>query len=652
MKARKPLKWVTAVALTLFAGSAFGQGRVDHIFIIVKENRSFDSYFGTFQNVAGLSGAGAQPIGQCTSAAAADGLQGCYSDADCGGTVGACLRGTALEGNLTAKLSKGGTKVLVHNYAAGKDFSCTHTFGAGFKDVNGGQMNGFDAQCGGGNGATAPFTYYNHTDFCGYAGGTLTNGLCSLPTIWNYAQQGTLMDHFFASMLGPSYPNHLYFIAGQSNEAVNNPIGGEGGPNNWNCDSAILSGGTVTTPQPPYNPPYVYPINVGSYTASTSQMYLGGQCNASADAGKQGNACACYGKAGSVNSPPTLCTDTPDCGVTNADNCSALNNSKISGCVGGSKGCICPNITTIGDEMDAAGVTWKYYAQTAGSNGYQWNPISYIQHLRFGNDWANNVAYPGKNSKDTSSITSSSKFYQDVTACTTAPTCSSLAQVVWLSTGQPQNGHPGGSTNVVQADQSWTASVVQTIEQNSTVYNHSIIFITWDDWGGFYDHIAPNVISNTSWGIRVGAICVGPFCQNGISHANYEFSSFLKCIENPPASTITAWSITGNIATFTVLNGFVAGENVTLSGFPTSTFFNGQTVAVLSSGLSSTQFEADFTHANGNAAETGNAAEWAVSNLGQQDTNANVNNVCAPPGTVTGGEWTSGGVINLAGGGG
>ena len=71
---------------------------------------------------------------------------------------------------------------------------------------------------------------------------------------------------------------------------------------------------------------------------------------------------------------------------------------------------------------------------------------------------------------------------------------------------------------------------------------------------------------------------------------------------------ITGWSITSNVATFTYFTSsacFAAGESVTLSGFGTSTFFNGQTVTILSAGLSGTQFEANFTHANGSATEAG-----------------------------------------------
>ncbi len=67
----------------------------------------------------------------------------------------------------------------------------------------------------------------------------------------------------------------------------------------------------------------------------------------------------------------------------------------------------------------------------------------------------------------------------------------------------------------------------------------------------------------------------------------------------PAVSPITGFSITtgttSSVATFTAVNSFNAGEVVTLSGFGTSTYLNGQSVTVISTGLSSTQFEADVT---------------------------------------------------------
>lgn len=73
----------------------------------------------------------------------------------------------------------------------------------------------------------------------------------------------------------------------------------------------------------------------------------------------------------------------------------------------------------------------------------------------------------------------------------------------------------------------------------------------------------------------------------------------------PCDNQISAYSITSNVITITAPNSFIAGATTTMSNFPTSTFLNGQTLTVLSTGLSTTQFEANFTHANASATETG-----------------------------------------------
>ena len=63
-------------------------------------------------------------------------------------------------------------------------------------------------------------------------------------------------------------------------------------------------------------------------------------------------------------------------------------------------------------------------------------------------------------------------------------------------------------------------------------------------------------------------------------------------------ATITGYNITNEVATFTAANNLIAGQLVTLSGFPTSTFLNGQTFTVQAQGLSSTQFSALFIWRN------------------------------------------------------
>lgn len=78
-------------------------------------------------------------------------------------------------------------------------------------------------------------------------------------------------------------------------------------------------------------------------------------------------------------------------------------------------------------------------------------------------------------------------------------------------------------------------------------------------------------------------------------------------LQQPDAAQITAWSITSNVATFQASNNFVAGMPINIDSFVTSTFFNNRTATILSAGLSATQFEINFTHANGSGTENARA---------------------------------------------
>ena len=64
------------------------------------------------------------------------------------------------------------------------------------------------------------------------------------------------------------------------------------------------------------------------------------------------------------------------------------------------------------------------------------------------------------------------------------------------------------------------------------VWNSTVVFLTWDDFGGFYDHVPPPVRGNYRLGPRVALLIISPYAKKGyISHTQYEFSSFLKFAE-------------------------------------------------------------------------------------------------------------------------
>lgn len=91
------------------------------------------------------------------------------------------------------------------------------------------------------------------------------------------------------------------------------------------------------------------------------------------------------------------------------------------------------------------------------------------------------------------------------------------------------------------------------------------------------------------------------------------------------ASSITGFSITSNVVTIQATNNFVAGEQVQVSGLTTGTYLNGQTLTALKTGLSGTQFEANFTHADvALTTDSGTALGLQVANITSFSINSNV----------------------------
>jgi len=103
-----------------------------------------------------------------------------------------------------------------------------------------------------------------------------------------------------------------------------------------------------------------------------------------------------------------------------------------------------------------------------------------------------------------------------------------LAAVSWVVPSGRTSDHPALSDG---SGPSWVASIVNAIG-NSPYWSNTVIFITWDDWGGWYDHVAPSVINSYEYGFRVPLIVVSPFAKPGhVSHVTHDFGSILKFIE-------------------------------------------------------------------------------------------------------------------------
>ena len=160
---------------------------------------------------------------------------------------------------------------------------------------------------------------------------------------------------------------------------------------------------------------------------------------------------------------------------------------------------------TLIDLLDQAGIGWRYYAPSAGSI---WTGPNAIKHLSTGPDWKN-VIIP------------ESHVLTDIAA-------GQLAQVVWVIPDGKASDHALSNDG---SGPSWVASIVNAIGQ-SPYWKDTAIIITWDDWGGWYDHVAPSIYNFYEYGFRVPLIVVSPFSKKAyVSHVTHDFGSILRFIE-------------------------------------------------------------------------------------------------------------------------
>jgi phospholipase C len=176
----------------------------------------------------------------------------------------------------------------------------------------------------------------------------------------------------------------------------------------------------------------------------------------------------------------------------------------------------CFEITTLADSLNAAGISWRYYAPPHDHVGYEWSAYDAVPHIRYSSQWTQNVV------PDT-------QFISDALS-------GNLPAVSWLITGDASE-HPPQSTCF---GENWTVQQLNALMQGPA-WNSTAVFITWDDYGGFYDHVPPPGVDQYGLSIRVPLLIVSPFSIPGyISHTQYEFSSLLKFVEtrfNLPALT-------------------------------------------------------------------------------------------------------------------
>ena len=98
----------------------------------------------------------------------------------------------------------------------------------------------------------------------------------------------------------------------------------------------------------------------------------------------------------------------------------------------------------------------------------------------------------------------------------------------------PSYGNSEHPPDSISNGQAWVTKVVNAVMSGpEEQWLHTAIFITWDDWGGFYDHVPPIHIDPNGYGIRVPGLVISPWVQPGlIDHQVLSFDAYLKLIED------------------------------------------------------------------------------------------------------------------------
>jgi len=171
-------------------------------------------------------------------------------------------------------------------------------------------------------------------------------------------------------------------------------------------------------------------------------------------------------------------------------------------------------------------VTWGYYVYAGGEpdceNGAEvcppqsqsartpgiWNPLPYFTTVRADHQLGN--------------IQSVTKFYA-------AAKSGTLPQVSWVTPNQKFSEHPPG---LVTDGQAYVTGLINAIMSGPN-WDSTAIFLSWDDWGGFYDHVTPPIVDGNGFGLRVPGIVISPYARQGvIDHQTASQDAYVKFIED------------------------------------------------------------------------------------------------------------------------
>jgi phospholipase C len=397
---------------------ATGIHKIKHVVIIMQENRSFDTYFGTYPGADGLP---RNKQGQFTV---------CVPDPASHTCVKPYYNPNDING--------GGPHMVVDAIA----------------DVDKGKMDGFIRSRESGHldtdilGCTALGLPSTCDDVMGYHDGR------QLKRYWAYAKNFVLQDHMFEPNLGWSQISHLYMVSGWGAKChPNKPL---------TCKTDLFN--------PDYN------LGGGSPTVGLPALTT---------VTERSN----HYSSNPKDQPPYAWTD----------------------------------ITYL---LHKHHISWRYYLSQGTEPDCPTGAMTCTpgpQNVKTPEIWNPLVNFTTVHQdRQLGNIEPSTEFYKAARGGT-------LPAVSWLIPSGDDSEHPPGN---ISWGQNYVTNAINAV-MRSQDWDSTAIFLAWDDWGGFYDHVKPPIVDGAGYGMRVPGLVISPFARKGyIDHHTYSFDAYLKFIED------------------------------------------------------------------------------------------------------------------------
>jgi len=187
-----------------------------------------------------------------------------------------------------------------------------------------------------------------------------------------------------------------------------------------------------------------------------------------------------------------------------------------------------PEITEF---LASSNITWYYYVTSGNQTDNEGRAIGSAQAQAEEPDkytlWNPLPAFPAVQNNPTQRVRliDTAQFYADAAN-------GNLPDVSWVCPAfdNPLSEHPGLKGDI-RSGMAYVTGLINAVMQGPE-WNTTAIFLSWDDWGGFYDHVVPPKVDQYGYGIRVPGLVISPYAkENYIDHQTYSFDSWLRIIE-------------------------------------------------------------------------------------------------------------------------